>query len=59
MVPRIPHEVYEKLMMIQFAGCNCDTKTPVLSYHKDTCRYRLACEIEDLLDRYEVENGVE
>ena len=36
----------DKLLRAQIGSCSCDTKTPELSYHDPSCRYRLLCEVE-------------
>jgi hypothetical protein len=41
--------VFKKLGKLQTGTCNCGAKPDELEYHKDTCIYRLASEIEDLL----------
>lgn len=45
----IPYEIRKRLTSLQVGGCTCLTKTPELKYHKETCHYRLASEIESLL----------
>lgn len=37
----ITRRLLDRLQRAQVGGCTCLTKTPELSYHKDTCHYRL------------------
>jgi hypothetical protein len=39
----------ERLDRLIVGGCTCDTKTPELAYHNDTCTYRVAVEVGDAL----------
>lgn len=45
-----PPGVTEKLFKLQVGGCTCMTETPELRFHDARCTYRLACEIQDLLN---------
>jgi hypothetical protein len=42
--------VKKQLVSISVGGCNCDTKTPDVSFHEPTCRYRKAQEALDNVD---------
>ncbi|PNG50269.1 hypothetical protein WDL1P1_00316 (plasmid) [Variovorax sp. WDL1] len=42
-------EIHKRLTRLQTGGCTCMTKTPVLAYHSESCRYRLASEVDLLL----------
>lgn len=41
---RVQHAM-AKLMELQCSSCTCMTKTPVLSYHAESCRYRVLGEL--------------
>jgi hypothetical protein len=43
-------EIFKRLTRLQTAGCTCQTKTPDIAYHDANCRYRLAREVELLLE---------
>lgn len=46
--------VSDKLTLLQIASCTCCTKTPIIKYHNENCKYRIACELEELIiDFYE------
>lgn len=45
-----PAAVTEKLIRMQVGGCTCNTKSPELRFHDERCTYRLACEVQDLLN---------
>jgi hypothetical protein len=42
-------EIDSKLTQLKIGMCTCWTKTPEASYHDKSCKYRLVCEIENLL----------
>lgn len=42
--------ITDKLTQIEAAGCTCLTKTPEIKYHAPNCKYRLAVEVEEMLE---------
>lgn len=47
-----------KIISIMIGGCNCDTKTNEVKYHKERCPYRLAAELDILIERIDDENNL-
>lgn len=43
----------KRLLFAQVGGCNCDLKTPDISYHDPQCHYRLFVEARDEIARLE------
>ena len=48
----LPNSVFEKLSLLQFSSCSCLTKTPELKYHQELCKYRLAAELKQELEKW-------
>lgn len=46
------NEVLFPLFKAKIGSCQCCTKSPIVRYHKDDCRYRYLCELEENIRAY-------
>lgn len=49
--------IHQKLMKMQIASCSCFTKTPVASFHREDCNYRILSDIST--DLFEISLALE
>jgi hypothetical protein len=44
------NDIKAKLLNLSIGSCSCMTKTPVIYYHDENCRYRILQEISQEVD---------